>query len=71
MLDTYRNDSGAGVAVFEKAVPATYDESWTRDPKAGRTAWWPGGSLSVHSSRTPRSPQTTLGGHPAWRVTAS
>ena len=72
LLDTYRNDAGAGVAVFEKTVPAKYDESWSRDPKAGRTAE----SVARWLSRRPfledtTLTQTTLGGLPAWRVTGS
>ena len=70
VLDTYRNDAGAGVAVLEKAVPAKYDESWSRDPEAGRTAE----SVARWLSRRPfledtTLTQTTLGGLPAWRVT--
>ena len=71
LLDTYRNDSGAGVAVFEKAVPAKYDESWTRDPKAGRTAESVARWLSLRPFLEDTTlTQTTLGGLPAWRVTA-
>jgi hypothetical protein len=72
VLDLYRNDAASGVAVFEKAVPAKYDESWTRDASAGDTAesvarWLSRRPFLQHTSVN----QTTLSGHPAWVVTGS
>jgi hypothetical protein len=71
-LDTYRKAGDAGVAVLEHAVPVKYDGSWTRDPKAGRTAE----SVARWLSRRPfledtTLTRTTLDGLPAWHVTGS
>jgi hypothetical protein len=71
-LDAYRRDGDAGVAVFEHAIPVKYDRSWTRDPKAGRTAesvsrWLSRRPFLENTTRT----QTELGGQVAWHVTGS
>ena len=71
-LDAYRKAGDAGVAVLEHAVPVKYDESWARDPKAGRTAesmarWLSRRPFLEDTTLTP----TTLGGLPAWHVTGS
>ena len=71
-VEDYRNDVDAtGVTVFEKAVPVQNTNKWVRDTTAGTTAhsvatWLSKRPFLTHTSVTP----TSVGGRPAWRVTA-
>jgi hypothetical protein len=72
VLDVYRSDvSQTGVSVIENATPVKNDSSWSRDPAAGRNAaaiatWLKNRPFLTQATLT----RTTLGGLPAWRVSA-
>ena len=56
---------------MDNAIPVDYDASWTRDRAAGSNAasmarWLSQRPFQVHATLT----QTTVGGRPAWQVTA-
>lgn len=71
-VESYRTDvQSSGVTVLEDAIPVRNDDTWTRDPTAGTTA----ASMATWLSKRPfltgaKVTPTTVGGRPAWRVSA-